>query len=68
MRGIRTGAVVQNVFTFAKTAALLGLVAIGFLTGAQPGGARAQFRPFLGRRRLEHAQVLAFARESAAGA
>ena len=36
MRGIRTGAVVQNVFTFAKTAALLGLVAIGFLLGRNP--------------------------------
>ncbi len=33
MRGIRTGAMVQNVFTFAKTGALLGLVAIGFLMG-----------------------------------
>jgi len=33
MRGIRTGAVVQNIFTIAKTAALLGLVVIGFLLG-----------------------------------
>ena len=33
MRGVRTGAAVQNVFTFAKTAALLGLIAIGFLLG-----------------------------------
>lgn len=32
-RGIRTGAAVQNVFTFAKTAALLGLVVLGFLLG-----------------------------------
>src|SRR6202790_1374355 len=32
-RGIRTGAVVQNIFTFAKTAALLGLVGFGFLLG-----------------------------------
>jgi len=30
-RGIRTGAMVQNVFTFAKTAALVGLIVIGFL-------------------------------------
>jgi APA family basic amino acid/polyamine antiporter len=36
MRGIRTGAVVQNVFTFAKAGALLGLVAIGFLFGRNP--------------------------------
>ena len=32
-RGIRTGAVVQNLFTFAKTAALLGLVGFGLLVG-----------------------------------
>src|SRR5215471_14762979 len=32
-RGIRTGALVQNVFTFAKVAALLGLIAFGFLLG-----------------------------------
>jgi APA family basic amino acid/polyamine antiporter len=32
-RGIRTGAVVQNVFTFAKTAALLGLVGFGLVFG-----------------------------------
>ena len=36
MRGIRTGAMVQNVFTFAKAGALLGLVAIGFLLGRNP--------------------------------
>lgn len=29
-RGLRTGAVVQNIFTFAKTAALLGLILLGF--------------------------------------
>jgi APA family basic amino acid/polyamine antiporter len=32
-RGIRTGAVVQNVFTFAKVAALLGLVGFGLAFG-----------------------------------
>src|ERR1017187_5149934 len=32
-RGIRTGAVVQNVFTFAKVASLLALVGFGFLLG-----------------------------------
>jgi APA family basic amino acid/polyamine antiporter len=38
-RGIRTGAVVQNVFTFAKTASLLGLIVLGFAFGgtAQAG-------------------------------
>jgi APA family basic amino acid/polyamine antiporter len=43
MRGVRTGAVVQNVFTFAKTAALLGLVAIGFLLGRNPAALARNF-------------------------
>ena len=30
-RGLRTGARVQNVFTFAKTGALVGLIVLGFL-------------------------------------
>ena len=34
-RGIRTGAMVQNVFTFAKTAALVGLIALGFAFGGR---------------------------------
>jgi APA family basic amino acid/polyamine antiporter len=32
-RGVQTGAMVQNTFTFAKTGALLGLIAFGFLAG-----------------------------------
>jgi len=32
-RGVKTGAAVQNTFTFAKTAALLGLIGFGFLAG-----------------------------------
>jgi len=43
MRGIRTGAVVQNIFTFAKTAALLGLVAIGFSLGRNPAALGRNF-------------------------
>jgi APA family basic amino acid/polyamine antiporter len=35
-RGIRAGAQVQNVFTFAKTAALLGLVALALALGSNP--------------------------------
>src|SRR5580765_2286297 len=35
-RGIRTGAIVQNVFTVAKVAAILGLVAAGFIMGRNP--------------------------------
>jgi APA family basic amino acid/polyamine antiporter len=34
-RGIRAGAMVQNIFTFAKTAALLGLVGLGFAFGGR---------------------------------
>ncbi len=46
MRGIRTGAAVQNIFTFAKTAALLGLVAIGFLLGRNPEALTRNFGHF----------------------
>jgi APA family basic amino acid/polyamine antiporter len=35
-RGIRTGAIVQNVFTFGKVAALLGLVGVGLALGRNP--------------------------------
>ena len=41
--GIRLGALVQNVFTTAKTAALLGLVVIGLALGANAGAIRANF-------------------------
>ena len=44
--GIRTGAIVQNVFTFAKIAALLGLVACGFLVGRNPQAVAANFTGF----------------------
>jgi APA family basic amino acid/polyamine antiporter len=45
-RGIRTGAMVQNVFTLAKTAALLGLVGLGFLVGRNPQAVAANFTDF----------------------
>ena len=45
-RGIRTGAVVQNVFTFAKTAALLGLVGFGLLLGRNPQAVARNFTDF----------------------
>jgi len=45
-RGIRTGAVVQNVFTFAKTAALLALVILGFALGRNPQAVTANFTGF----------------------
>ncbi len=45
-RGIRTGAVVQNIFTFAKTAGLLGLVALGFLVEKNSQAAARNFADF----------------------
>jgi APA family basic amino acid/polyamine antiporter len=45
-RGIRTGATVQNVFTFAKVAALLGLIAAGFLAGRNPEAIASNFTGF----------------------
>src|SRR5260370_3664824 len=45
-RGIRTGAAIQNVFTVAKTAALLGLFAFGFLMGRNPQPAAENFSCF----------------------
>jgi APA family basic amino acid/polyamine antiporter len=46
-RGIRTGAVVQNIFTFAKVAALLGLVICGFLVGRNPEAVASNFTGFM---------------------
>lgn len=45
-RGIRTGAVVQNVFTFAKIAALLGLIGFGFLVGRNAAAVQTNFTDF----------------------
>jgi len=33
-RGLRTGAIIQNIFTVAKVAALLGLIGMGFFAAA----------------------------------
>ena len=46
-RGIRTGAMVQNVFTFAKVAALVGLVACGFLVGRNAEAVASNFTGFM---------------------
>src|SRR5260370_40314206 len=43
---IRTGAMVQNVFTFAKIGALLGLVGAGFLVGRNPEAVASNFTDF----------------------
>jgi APA family basic amino acid/polyamine antiporter len=45
-RGIRTGAMVQNVFTVAKIAALVGLVGIGFLVGRNAEAVASNFNGF----------------------
>src|SRR5208282_3495088 len=41
--GVRTGAAVQNVFTFAKTAALLVLVSLGIFVGRNAQAIAANF-------------------------
>ena len=41
--GVRLGALVQNIFTTAKVAALVGLVALGFLVGRNPAAIHANF-------------------------
>ena len=46
-RGLRSGAIVQNVFTIAKTAALLGLVALGLIY-RNPDAVSANFGDFWG--------------------
>jgi len=45
-RGIRTGAIVQNIFTFAKTAALLGLIGLGFAFGGRVSSGASNLTDF----------------------
>ena len=45
-RGIRTGALVQNTFTIAKTFALLALVILGFAAGRNPTAVADNFNDF----------------------
>ncbi len=45
-RGIRTGAAVQNTFTFAKIAALAGLIGCGFLMGRNQAAVASNFTGF----------------------
>jgi len=45
-RGIRTGALVQNIFTVAKTGALLGLVGLGLLAARNADAVAANFHDF----------------------
>src|SRR6185437_12760940 len=41
--GVKTGALIQNVFTFAKVAALLGLVIVGLFVGRNAAALAANF-------------------------
>ena len=45
-RGIRTGAIVQNVFTITKVISLVGLAGLGFLLGRNPTAIAANFHGF----------------------
>src|SRR3954469_9469013 len=45
-RGLRKGATVQNVFTFAKVASLLGLIAAGFLVGRNTAAVAENFTDY----------------------
>jgi APA family basic amino acid/polyamine antiporter len=45
-RGIRTGAIVQNVFTVAKVAAIIGLVGAGFLVGRNSAAIASNFNDY----------------------
>ncbi|MEO5952140.1 MAG: amino acid permease, partial [Chloroflexia bacterium] len=45
-RGVRTGAIVQNIFTIAKVAALLGMVILGLALGRNDVAVQAYFGNF----------------------
>ncbi|HWY71963.1 MAG TPA: amino acid permease [Terriglobales bacterium] len=44
--GVKTGAIVQNIFTFSKTAALFGLVLVGAILGSNAEAIRQNFGHF----------------------
>ena len=44
--GVKTGALVQNVFTIAKVSALLGLILVAIFVGRNPGAVAANFGDF----------------------
>ena len=45
-RGIQGGKIVQNIFTFTKTAALVGLIVLGFMIGTNAAAISANFSNF----------------------
>lgn len=46
MRGLRYGAILQNVFTLTKVGALLGLIALGIFLAGRGSGAAVNFQNF----------------------
>lgn len=46
VRGVKTGALVQNVFTFAKTAALIGIIVVGVFVGRNADAIAQNFGAF----------------------
>lgn len=46
MRGLRYGAILQNVFTLTKVGALLGLIGLGFFLAGRGSGAAVNFENF----------------------
>jgi APA family basic amino acid/polyamine antiporter len=46
MRGLRYGALLQNVFTFTKVGALLGLIGLGLFLGGRGSGAETNLQQF----------------------
>jgi APA family basic amino acid/polyamine antiporter len=44
--GVKTGAFVQNIFTFAKTSALFGLIVVAIVVGRNPQAVAANFGDF----------------------
>ncbi|WP_321474518.1 amino acid permease [uncultured Paludibaculum sp.] len=45
-KGLRAGAILQNVFTIAKVGALLGFIALGVMAGRRPDAIGANFTDF----------------------
>lgn len=52
-RGLKTGSLVQNIFTFAKTGALLGLIGFGFLLGSNTAAVERNYGDFWGPARFD---------------
>jgi basic amino acid/polyamine antiporter, APA family len=67
MRGIRLGRKVQNIFTFTKTAALLGLLLLGILVARDPAAIGANAAVFWDTVRARAAEGGAFTFESLSG-